>query len=98
MRNLMDETTADLIEEHYKNFKDNVARIIRIAGIILPHAIEDKSKDPMVAAFGGYPDTFEWLELKISFLSPDDVEGLVEWQKYIISKVIKSPQYAKYFN
>ena len=49
------------------------------------------SKDPdpkraLVGACGGIVDTLEWFVFKYSALEPDDIEGLIEWNEYILGK------------
>lgn len=70
-----------------ESFNQMVNNVIDLAKIILPKA--SNSSDPMeamIGTMGAIPDTYEWLTLKISFLEPDDLTGLKEWNEYIIQK------------
>lgn len=68
---------------NHEEFTRQVQNIILLAALTLPSG---KEKDPVVGSMGGFPDTIEWLVMKINFLEPDDLDGLDEWQKYIIGK------------
>jgi hypothetical protein len=64
-------------------YKDKINSVIQLAGIVLPKATEEHGA---IGAMGCIPDTYEWLVFKISFLEPDDLDGIIEWQRYILDK------------
>lgn len=53
--------------------------------LVLPSA-KEMTDNPLLAAMGCIPDTAEWALMKLSFLDPDDRDGIIEWQKYLVKK------------
>ena len=71
----------------YKKFKEIINKLIRAGMYCLPSAMENSNPDLRLAGMiGAILHTFEWFSLKISFLEPDDLDGIIEWQEYIIKK------------
>lgn len=73
----------EISRETFDEFKAN---IVRMAKSLLPSAKEREDYNELIAIIGGYPDTIEWLITKISMLEYPDLEGLLEWQDYVVEK------------
>lgn len=73
----------EISRETFDEFKAN---IVRMAKSLLPSAKEREDYNELIAIIGGYPDTIEWLIAKISMLEYPDLEGLLEWQDYVMEK------------
>ena len=56
-----------------------------LAVLTLPSA-KETTDNPLLVAMGCIPDTVEWALMKLSFLDPDDLNGILEWQSYFIKK------------
>lgn len=72
-------------EEKKSSTEDAIEKLISLAKKVLPSA-KEKTNNPILINMGAIPDTVEWALMKLSFLSPDDLQGIIEWQDYFIEK------------
>ena len=65
--------------------RQTIENMKALAVLALPSA-KETTDNPLLAAMGCIPDTVEWALMKLSFLDPDDLDGIIEWQEYFIEK------------